>query len=474
MANIQQSATKEFISRAVGSILSFVGIAIFARNLTTSELGVYFLFQMMIGLLALPGSFGRGNAIIKRISEDKIDSSRVLSTGIGLLIVSNAVLAISVYGLRGVINSYIGSSVAVWLAIGIVLRSIHALGINTLRGELRVGEAATVTLFQRLSWLAVGYTLMQYGYREEALIFGLLSSYLVSLAVSAYKISISLGKPSIELAESLVGYWKYTTVSFVDSQLYNWADVALIGFFLSQSSVGIYEVAWRITVVVTLFSTSIENVILPQISSWDSTKSREKIQHLLPNALLASAIIPIPALFGTVLLSEDILRILFGDAYTEGSLVLIVLMAGKIIEAIDRVSKNFLDGTNLPHLRMYAVTVSIVSNVALNAILIDLLGIVGAALGTTIAFSMSTLLTVYYVDKTLNFELPTYSLGWCVLTSGIMYVILRLVKSHLKITDILSLLAVVLLGAIIYSAGILIYRPIREKVLLNAKQVFIR
>lgn len=468
--NFQRSSVRIFVSQLGGSIISFGGYILFARQLQAAELGIFFLFQMVVSLVAVPANLGRGNAVIKKISENNRPST-VFATSIIYLIISNILVFIVVLVAKEYINKYIGVSVALLVVAGVLLHSLYTLPINVLKGELRVGETAEINLIQKLIWISTGVVLIQHGLGAYGLIYALLVSYAIGAIVAVYKISIQIGTPSLQAAKSLFNYWKYTTVSYVDSQIYNWADIAVIGLFLSQTNVGVYEIAWRVTTVVILLSTAIEQIILPQISSWESSDLHKNIQELFPNAILASVFLVIPSFFGVLLLSTEILTIIFGSEYAAGSLALIILVFSKLVESVDRIVKNFLEGLNLPNLRMRAVGVSIPLNIVLNLIFVQQFGIVGAALATTLAFSSSTILTYHYLTENIDVKMPYREIAWCILSGIGMSIILQYVQSVVQIDTVIGLTIMIMTGAITYFMLSFLYTPIRLKFRYNIRRI---
>jgi O-antigen/teichoic acid export membrane protein len=425
---------------------------------------------MIIGILAIPGSFGRGNAVIKRLSEGDNPGS-ILSTSIIFLAVSSVVLVFFVLLTANIINKYVGAQIAGLVAVGIVLRSLYTLPLNILKGELRVGEAATLSFLQKLLWLFLGFVLITNGYRYRGLIISFLISYFIIFLFGVKKISTPLGDVSSDTARSLFNYWKFTVITFIDSAVYNWADVAIIGLLLTQTEVGVYEVAWRLAAAVILVSATIESIIFPQISSWDASKSREKIEHLFPGAIFGALFLAIPAFFGALLLSDQLLEFLFGKEYVAANIVLIILMFSKLFESIDRIFKNFLEGIDLPNLRMRAVLVSIFFNIILNLIFVYYIGLAGAALATTIAFTSSTIITIYYLNNVLTLHFPISELIWSIISSIIMFSILYLIKYTVDINSLLRLSLIIMLGILLYSLSILIHPSIRSEIISNISKI---
>lgn len=108
-------------------------------------------------------------------------------------------------------------------------------------------------------------------------------------------------------------------------------DVIILTFFvsfgigISRAEIGAYENAWRVSLVVILFSQAVSTVLFPQFSKWDSEGALHKIESAIPRALLPSLLLVIPAFVGTTVLSKDILSILFGEEFVVAWVALIIL-----------------------------------------------------------------------------------------------------------------------------------------------------
>jgi O-antigen/teichoic acid export membrane protein len=414
-------------------------------------------------MLAVPADFGLQGAVIKRMSERE-NQSEVLSTAILMLGISLTLVSICVLIFREVINSYLGAQLAVFLATAIILNELSKLAQNVLKGELRVGETASLNFAKQLSFNGLGAVLLFSGAEVLGLIYALIASSVVVLLLGIYKWDTSLGFPSFETARSLFDFSKFSVVSYVDSYLYNWLDVTVIGLLLTQSAVGPYEAAWRVSVIVMLFSGAIETTILPQISDWDSEGAQAQIENILPDAITASLFFVIPAFFGVLVLSRELLYYVFTPAYATAWPVLIILLGGKLFEGVDRIFKNVLSGMDRPDLRAIAVLASISLNLILNFTLVRFLGPIGAAIATTVSFGVSTVIIVYYLSNIIAIQIPYRELLSCVVSAIVMATCLYFVHTYVAITSLPLVVGFILLGAIIYTSTIFIFPTIRSKI----------
>jgi O-antigen/teichoic acid export membrane protein len=444
----------------MGSILSFLGTVYFARELGSSLFGTFVLFQALSQMLAVPADFGLQGAVIKRMSE-RDNQSEVLSTAILMLGGSLTIVCICVYSLKNTVNNYLGAQLVVFLITVILLNELSKLAQNVLKGELRVGEIASLNFVKQLTFNGLGAILLFTGAEVLGLIYALLASFTVVLLWGVYKWDTSLGKPSLRTVKSLFNFSKFSVVSYVDSYLYNWLDVAVIGLLLTQSEVGAYEVAWRVSAIVMLFSGAIETTILPQISEWDSDGSRKQIEQVLPHAITASLFFVVPAFFGVIVLSRDLLYYVFTPEYASAWLILIILLGGKLFEGADRIFKNVLSGMDRPDLRAVAVLVSIFLNIILNFILVRWIGSIGAAIATTVSFAVSTVIIVYYLSKLITIEPPYREILSCFVSASIMASILFILRQKTGIRSLSVVISFVLLGGVLYITTVLAFPTIR-------------
>lgn len=462
--NFARSSLKLFFAKSVGSIISFLGITYFARELGAAQVGIFFLFEAILGLLTIPADFGLNGAVEKRISEGE-SSGSFLSSAILLKPIPIAIIILIIIVMRPLLDQYIGGEVALLLALAIVLQEIARLSVFVLRGELRVGETAVLRMLRQVTWVGVGFVLVSEGFDAIGLIYGLLSGLFVMAVWGWYKCSTSLSYPSRVHAYSLIEYGKYNLISSVGGYVYNWMDVAVLGLFVPQSQVGAYEIAWRISSVVILFSTAIAETIFPQISAWDSSDAKSNIGTTISNAITPSLAFVIPSFFGVLVFSREILGIIFGSEFTIAWVVLIILMGEKLFQAVHKILGRGLQGVDRPDLAAYATISSIFVNLALNIILIIQLGITGAAVATMISFALNTVIHGHFVSKFVDIEIPYLELGWLVLSSASMAVILMTIQRFIVIDNTFRLATVIAIGAATYGIVALSNHTLRRKLL---------
>jgi O-antigen/teichoic acid export membrane protein len=461
--DVARSSTKVFLANFGGAVLTLLGITFFAREIGAGALGTFFLFQAALGILTIPADLGLRSATEKRLSEGE-DRAEFLGTAVLL----KAVPVLAIVGLvvlfRGHFDAYFDAELAVLLAVGVVLDDASKLMLKALQGELRVGATAVLRFAKNAVWIGLGAVLVVEGYGA----YGLVYSYLAGIAVvflwGFHRRSTPFGRPSAEAARSLFDYAKFDFVSKLGGTFYLWMDVAIIGLFLSNAHVGAYEVAWRLTTFVVLFSSAIGTSLLPQISEWDARGDRERIEDAIEEVLGPSLLLVIPALFGSLVLAPEILGFVFGVEFAVAAVALVVLMGEKVFHAVHVIVGRSLLAVDRPDLAARASVVSLTVNVVLNLVLVWEFGIVGAAVGTLIASVVNDVLHYVYLSRFVAVRIPFGEIGWCVGASTAMAGVLLATREVVAVDSLPVLVGFVALGAVVYGSLVLLSRDLRFKI----------
>lgn len=468
--NLAKSSVKVFLGRTTGTVVVFLGITYFARNLGSHQMGVFFLFQALLGMLAIPADLGVSGSVAKRISEGE-PRGKVLSTALAIKLVPLSVLVLGILLLQAYVNEYVGAEIAVLLVVAVVLQEFAKLTIEFLNGELRVGETALPSLSRQVVFVGLGAILVSLGMGMFALVYGVIAGLAVMLVWGAYKSSLSFDRPSISQARSLFDYSKYAFISSIGGYFYSWMDVAVIGFFMTQSDVGVYEIAWRVSAVLMLFSHPIATTIFPQVSQWSADDATERIETLLPEVIAPSLLFVIPAFFGVASLSREILGLVFGPEYTAGWLVLIILASEKLLQAVHIILGRSLQGIDRPDLAAKAGVVAMVLNLVLNIVLVLEFGIVGAAVATAVSFIVNSALHAYYLSRFVSITIPYVRIAGSVVASLGMCLGIVAAQSTIAVDTLPRLLATVFLGVLLYGGFVLLIPSLRTTVVDNARRI---
>ncbi|MDB2272462.1 flippase [Halorubrum ezzemoulense] len=457
--------------------ISFVSLAWFANVVPREELAILFLYQAVLGLASIPASYGLNGAIIKRITEN-YSQDQIISAGGILTTVGLSIVIMVLFVGQSFINQYLGADLIIWVLMGLIFAEFKKYLVAILRGTGHVPTSALIELLQTTIWAFSAIALIATGGNPVVLIKTLVGSFVLSSFVGILAVMVLI-KPTLVIPElkpikSLLGYAKHNVIAHIDSYSYQWADVAILGIFVTRSSISGYEVAWRLTATLVIISRAIESPLFPLLSQYYTEDRHEEFANTYRKSLLVISGVVLPGVVGIFIFGRQILEIVFGG-YQDIFVILVILLIVRVIESIDRVLKTVLSAVDRPDLRAKAVLVSLILNVTLNILLISAFGVIGAAIATTISFSMSTALLFYYVynpDVKTHLPKPTVSLTflWIVVSTSCMSVVGFAIGSAQNINTLLELFMAILLTGGAYLIIIILNPKIRQMVLAEVFQ----
>jgi O-antigen/teichoic acid export membrane protein len=468
--NFSRSSLSVFLSNVGLQLITFVGIIVFTRQLTPAAIGAYFLFEALLSVMAFPADLGINDAVEKRISEGESPNG-IYATA--LVLKAGPLVAIlgMVVAFADTINAYLGESLALLLAAGVVLQELAFLGYKTLNGELRVAETAGLKFIRKVIWLVVAELLLLFGFGASSLPYGIVVGTGFVAILAYHWQNTEVGQFGANEARSIVNFSKFGLVLSVGGYVYSWTDVLVIGLLLDQSFVGYYEIAWRVSLVVMMLGNALSTTIFPQISKWDAADEIDRIESLIQRALTPALVLVIPAFFGVLVLSEDILGLVFGPSYRNASLVLILLMFNTLIQAIHVILGRALPALNRPDFAAKATAASIGVNFILNIVLVWQFGFVGAAVATILASLVGGGLHVMYTSRLLSIRVPWLEVGWCVLAAVVMVVPLYLVDLVISVKTLPELIAVIFGAVLVYFGVIITHSQMRKDLLVQYQKI---
>ena len=174
--------------------------------------------------------------------------------------------------------------------------------------------------------------------------------------------------------------WPFGLISLMGTIALN-TDIVMLGWMRTPEEVGYYAAAQKLIYLLYVLPGLVAASIFPltaRLAATDPPRAKFIVERAAAGLLLAACAL---AAFG-IMLASPFIRIFFGAAYTEAIPAFRILMLTLIIVYPSLLVSNalFAYGETKKFIRF--VTASVVSNVALNFLLIPPLGIEGAALAT--------------------------------------------------------------------------------------------
>jgi O-antigen/teichoic acid export membrane protein/glycosyltransferase involved in cell wall biosynthesis len=390
------------LTRAVGFLL----LPLYTRFLSLQDYGVIELLDLTGYVLAEFIALGIDQALMKyyHAYPDEQDRHKTISTAvifsaasgllfIALLIPARHIFAQQILGADHYANLFLLSFVALFVS------SVWRIERNTLRVQNRSG------MFTRLSvaYTAVAILLNIYfvayqGKGPEGIFYSTLISASAFSAYLTWRIFRETGVHfDLTKLRPMLGYGLFFVPVGLASFVLNFADRYFLRAFSTLEEVGLYALAYKIAMIVTMLVAVPFNQVwhsyLFEIRNQPNAKEvYSKVATYFLAALIAVAL-------GLAVLSREIIVIMAAPSYLPAHTVLPILLAAMVFFCSDNVFQVGLWLTGKSGQLSTIKWVAAIANLGLNAALIPTLGMRGAALTTLVSFAVSALLIVVRAQK---------------------------------------------------------------------------
>lgn len=467
--NFSRTVFVDFISRFGRAGISLAVVAVFVRELGIGVFGIFVLFEAVLTVAGIFVDFGIGSAVQKRVAE--YQRSPVISTALLLKVVLVCGVSVVVLLFRADLNAYLGAPLALYVPVAVGVQQLGRVGLHALRGELRVSEASVIQFLGDGVFLCTGYWFVLEGQGVIGLVHGFLIGWSLILIGSLASLKYSPSLPTQDIVRSLFNFSKYSFISsIIGGALYSWMDSLVIGYFLSSSAVGLYESAWRVSRIVSLMSVSVGAALFPQVSDWHASQKMDEIRQIVRSSLTVALSAVFPTIVGAWLFGSQILLVAFGPETTAATVPLIILLFGKVFEATNDIVGRALYGLNLPRYTAYSALIFVFINLTLNVVLVSQIGIIGAAIATSMAFAVNASLNAHFLKRSIDYRPAWQDLSYCAAASLWMGLCLAIVARFVNADSAVALIAIVVTGVLLYTLGLLAVPSIRRKFRILATQ----
>lgn len=182
------------------------------------------------------------------------------------------------------------------------------------------------------------------------------------------------------------------------------SDVVVVGIVLDPNEVAIYFAAAKIMALVHFVHFAVKAAIGPRFAAILAEGDRSKLAAFATEATRWT-FFPALGLGVAMLAAGQFLLSLFGAAFTEGQVVMAILLAGVLAKALVGPAEVLLMMADRQMLCVYLYAVALIANIGLNLLLIPQFGIEGAAIAAASALAIEALLLHMAVRRALGIRL---------------------------------------------------------------------
>lgn len=456
---VKRAAISQFVINILKTAVGALATIYIVREAGPGVFGQYALVIALVSWLMFPTVAIR-SATSKRISEGYRQNEHY-TTGIALELITIVVFGCAILFISPLINSYLGFSGAIFVVVLLLVRSIAQYLLDVVRSEGQLFHASLLDGGIQVSRSLLQVTFIIVGARIFGLIAGELVAYALGTLILFWMVQRTITYPSWGDARSLYKYGKYSWLGGFKGVSYAWIDTLILGAFVATSTVGIYEVVWRVTGLFVMLPYALGSVLFPKVSEYSTSDRLQDAEALVKTAMEYAAALVIPGIVGAFLLGNEILA-LYGEdviAADYAPILLMVLLIARIAESYEIILLRALGALNFPDRTFRANALFLVLNIILNVVLIYVFGPVGAAVATALSMMASAVLSWWFLPNDFQILPSPRILGGQFGSALLMGIILTISLDFYPPESLSITLLYVTSGGLLYTIGLYLLIP---------------
>lgn len=445
------------IQNLINSILGFVFLTVVLRTLSPSDYGIYSASQLVVSASTAIASWGIGNAAVKYLSGTNEGMSYFKACFVMTLILTSLV-TLFVFLLSPYISFYFSKTgnyadVFRFSCIWLYTSTISSLFQAALQGLRRYTLLASVLIISKLSSVVSSIFLLVIYKNTFAAITGLIIYSILSLILSLpfIKINFSL-KASLEHYYEILKFATPIAVASIISFISGSLDLFVVGGYLNQTSLGIYNAAVTISGVISmLIVVPLTTAFFPEVSLSSSSDQQVNRGFGIAFRLLFITIVPFSLYVSAV--SPQLVKLFSGGgAYLSGVFALQIISSFYLLGAISSLANSLFQGIGKTLTVLVIVTFAAFTDLFLSLFFVPKFGLLGASAARVGSSAAGASLALYFSRGYLSKKIAGFVLK--ILTISLFILFLFSLLTRYFSSNISSLLPYSVLALFVYAASL--------------------
>jgi O-antigen/teichoic acid export membrane protein len=389
-------------------LLGVVGSSVIvARWLGPEGLGAVAVLNTTIVLALSIGSLGLTSAITYFIARDRRTLAPMWANAIVFGLIGGILVALAVLGLTRVRPTLFGgvsADLILIAALSIPFQFLVSLGLNVLLAMDRIRQlnfldalAPAFALFNAIVVLVILHSTL-----KVLVSFNTVATVVLSVCmlwaiarVIARQNERAAFRPDGRLFKSAFGYGLRFCIPLMAAILIFRLDLLIVNHFRGAAEAGVYAVASQVANLLTMLPGVIAMLLFPRVASYQDPRGEFAIQ-ITRHVSFVMLIMCAATAAGSFLLP-----FIYGARFGDATIQLLILLPGVCLIGIESVLVQHFTGTGLPVAIPIFWLITLAVTLGCNLALVPVFGARGAAISSTISYSLIfVLVAVYFCIKT--------------------------------------------------------------------------
>ncbi len=466
--HVAGGAGLSLIGKVAGRGLSFLTDVILARSLGASLFGLFSIGWTVFRILQMIIPLGFPQGVIKFIPEyekrDRPDLAKGILTGsFWLSSLTGFLFGMILYLLAPWLSNAVFQKpelIAVFRLFSIFLPFCAILTIASAATRSTLTMKYSVLLEDigqpLVAIILIAGSIFAFKFSVEAAILADTISFLLAgvLGVVIVRSLFSLlVSPEVraDLSEikNVLAFSIPTSLAGVFSVFVFWVDRLIIGSMLPSAENGVYQAVSQLSMIFVILYAAFNAILGPMFADLYSRKDSGRLQEIYKVGTKWNFYLGIIPFVIFLLQPQNLLSVVYGSDYISGWVALIILAAGQLINCGTGSVGVLLIMSGWQKSWFWLTSAALVVNTVLCFALVPIIGISGAAIGTSISVGgMNIAATI--IGKTRTGLWPYDRRFFKGILAGILAALAGIIPSLLHLSDVVLLLVCCILVMVVY------------------------
>lgn len=193
-----------------------------------------------------------------------------------------------------------------------------------------------------------------------------------------------------------ISRWRIFAAENWMATIYHSLDTIMLSALVGEAAVGLYTAAWKVVRLGSIVAKSYTSAVFPVMSRMYG-QANDQLSVLCRESIRVMCLLAIPCSVGVMVLSDQIIELLYDPEYAAAATILQVLVWVLVIEFLNPFLSHALFARGEQNRSLQVAGISLVVNVALTWLLVSRYEGVGAAIGTLVSGGIATMMYMFFL-----------------------------------------------------------------------------
>ena len=261
-----------------------------------------------------------------------------------------------------------------------------------------------------------------------------------------------------KLLKGISKYGIFVTATSIGTAMLYYTDTLALTYFAGLEAVALYSVALPTAKILLFIPRAIGGMLWPLTSELWAKKEKKIIIVGIESLFKYSVIFIVPLVFIIFSFAELIIVVFYGKAFVLASNAMKILVVGMIFAVLYGITINFFAGIGKPQIISKIVYIAGIFNLIADIVLIPVIGMIGAAIATTISHLIMMAMGLLEIRKYIKLSFPVKVWAKTLLAGILFTATIWLLKWILTVNVWLETFIILLIAGFIYVALLFLFK----------------